>query len=243
MDDVELLPLDAGRTGRRARHAAYGQSASTRPLGRRRARAHGSSRVSPSHDVQATWEWNGIELKMLSVPMAPLPRITNFGFRSVRLAVHFGEPCAPPEQPRLAATRLRDFCIAEANSPPTASISPSAICHRKPRRCARCTSPRAATWVRRLWSAFDRAETSIATCGPPLERTGPVPAPRNGVISSGGVPAGHITSAAALPLASAPRVFALAVVRAEAEVESHPFNYTDGTAPGTARILAEPPTF
>jgi folate-binding protein YgfZ len=77
----------------------------------------------------------------------------------------------------------------------------------------------------------------------PLELNGPVPAPGTELFLPGGAPAGHITSAAALPLDGASRVFALAVIRAEAEVQNEPLNYTDGAAPGTARILAEPPTF
>jgi hypothetical protein len=56
-----------------------------------------------------------------------------------------------------------------------------------------------------------------------------------------GTPAGHITGAAELPLASGLRLFALAMLRAEAEMSEQPFNYATGSASGTARILAAPP--
>jgi folate-binding protein YgfZ len=86
----------------------------------------------------------------------------------------------------------------------------------------------------------------------PLELTGALPA--GGVQLSlpdeggpAGKPAGHITSAAVLPIFSpspaSPRVFALGMVREEAELRGQPLTYTAGTATGTARILAAPPTF
>jgi folate-binding protein YgfZ len=62
---------------------------------------------------------------------------------------------------------------------------------------------------------------------------------------------GQITSAAELKLDRAPagrsssvgqsRVFALGMIRAEAELRNQPLTYTVGTATGTARILAAPP--
>jgi folate-binding protein YgfZ len=77
----------------------------------------------------------------------------------------------------------------------------------------------------------------------PLELTGPAPASGTEIFQEDGTPAGQITSAAELPLAAGRRVFALGVVRAEAEVRSQTFTYTSGTAKGSANILAEPPTF
>jgi hypothetical protein len=57
----------------------------------------------------------------------------------------------------------------------------------------------------------------------------------------GGTAAGQITSAARLTLAAGPRIFALGMIRGEAELRNQPLNYTAGTATGTARILAAPP--
>jgi len=76
-----------------------------------------------------------------------------------------------------------------------------------------------------------------------LELFGPVPASGTELNLESGAQAGHITSAAALTLNSGCRVFALAVIRGEAELRSQPLNYTTGAATGTARILTAPPTF
>jgi folate-binding protein YgfZ len=76
----------------------------------------------------------------------------------------------------------------------------------------------------------------------PLELTGPVPESGTELIQEGGAPAGHITSAAELPLAAGSRAFALGMVRGESESRNQNFTYTAGTATGSARILAEPPT-
>ena len=57
-----------------------------------------------------------------------------------------------------------------------------------------------------------------------------------------GTVAGQISSAAELPLKKGRRVFALAMMRAEAETRSQTFNYTSGEITGTAAILAAPPT-
>ncbi len=80
-----------------------------------------------------------------------------------------------------------------------------------------------------------------------LELTGPAPA--NGtelsaedVDAGGGKAPGAITSAAELPLPAGTRVFALAMMRAEAEAGDIPFTYASGSAVGTARLLAAPPT-
>ena len=80
-----------------------------------------------------------------------------------------------------------------------------------------------------------------------LELTGPMPANGaelaiKGSPIEGGKSPGHITSAAELPLPTGPRVFALAMLRAEAEADDNPFTYLSGSASGTARILAAPPT-
>ena len=74
-----------------------------------------------------------------------------------------------------------------------------------------------------------------------FELTGPAPAAGTGLTMPGGVAAGHITSAAELALAAGPRVFALGMIRAEAELSSQPLTYTAGAAVASARILAAPP--
>jgi folate-binding protein YgfZ len=75
----------------------------------------------------------------------------------------------------------------------------------------------------------------------PLELFGPVPAAGAELILESGAVAGQITSATELPLAKGRRIFALGMIRAEAEISPHSFAYTAGEASGTASILAKPP--
>jgi aminomethyltransferase len=56
------------------------------------------------------------------------------------------------------------------------------------------------------------------------------------------VAVGQITSAAELALATGHRIFALGMIRGEAELRNQPLTYAAGTATGTARILAAPPS-
>jgi aminomethyltransferase len=74
-----------------------------------------------------------------------------------------------------------------------------------------------------------------------LELDGPVPAPGTELFLEPGKAVGHITSAATLP--SAGRTFALAMLRAEAEVGIQTLTYSNGSATGTARLLAATPSF
>ncbi len=76
----------------------------------------------------------------------------------------------------------------------------------------------------------------------PLELEGPAPAAGTELTLPDGTVAGQITSAAELPLTRRRRGFALAMIRAEAEVRSQSFAYQAGTATGTAHILVAPPT-
>jgi folate-binding protein YgfZ len=77
-----------------------------------------------------------------------------------------------------------------------------------------------------------------------LELVGPLPAGGTELsLPEGTDAAGHITSAVELPLASGNRIFALGTIKGEAELRSQTFNYTAGTATGTARIVVLPPHF
>jgi folate-binding protein YgfZ len=75
----------------------------------------------------------------------------------------------------------------------------------------------------------------------PLELFGPVPAAGSELTLEGVAAAGQITSAAELPLAAGVRVFALGMIRGEAELRNQSFTYQAGEATGAARILAAPP--
>lgn len=74
----------------------------------------------------------------------------------------------------------------------------------------------------------------------PMELTGAVP-PAGTELTLEGTAAGQITSAAELKLAAGTRLFAMGMVRSEAEERSREFRYAAGDAAGTARILDAPP--
>jgi folate-binding protein YgfZ len=74
----------------------------------------------------------------------------------------------------------------------------------------------------------------------PLELSGPVPAAGTDLMLEGAV-AGQITSAAELKLAAGARVFAVGMVRVEAETDGRELSYAAGETVGTARILDAPP--
>ncbi len=74
-----------------------------------------------------------------------------------------------------------------------------------------------------------------------LELDGPLPA-GGAEMSQGGIASGHVTSAAEFKLAGQRRIFALAMLRSEAEARNEPLTYTAEAATGSARILAGPPS-
>jgi folate-binding protein YgfZ len=71
----------------------------------------------------------------------------------------------------------------------------------------------------------------------PLELTGSLPAGGTELTLQNGSAAGHITSAVEVDLPKGKRIFALGMVRVDAEAANQIFNY----ASGTAQILNEPP--
>jgi len=75
-----------------------------------------------------------------------------------------------------------------------------------------------------------------------LELDGPLPSAGTEVILEG-KPAGQITSAAELPLPGGSRVFALAMMRLEADLPAAQLTYVAGGRTGTVRLLNEPVTF
>jgi folate-binding protein YgfZ len=80
-----------------------------------------------------------------------------------------------------------------------------------------------------------------------LELDGPLPPsglpPSGTKLMLNGAEAGHVTSSAILPLGRGARVFAMGMIRGEAELGKLPLSYTAGEATGTARILTTPPAF
>jgi folate-binding protein YgfZ len=76
-----------------------------------------------------------------------------------------------------------------------------------------------------------------------LELDGPVPAADTELKLQDGSVVGQIRSAAELVLPSTRLIFALAMIRSDAELGNQHLTYTAGTVTGTARILAAPPSF
>jgi len=74
-----------------------------------------------------------------------------------------------------------------------------------------------------------------------LELFGPVPPAGAELTLESGAVAGQITSAAELPLEKGHRLFALGMIRGEAELRNQPLTYTAGETAGTANILTAPP--
>ena len=73
-----------------------------------------------------------------------------------------------------------------------------------------------------------------------LELAGPLP-PAGTELTLDGAPAGTVTSAAELRLPSGSRIFALGMIRGEAEIKNQPLAYTVEGVGGTASLLAAPP--
>jgi aminomethyltransferase len=73
-----------------------------------------------------------------------------------------------------------------------------------------------------------------------LEIEGPIPVAGTQLMLDGAA-AGQITSAAELGLAMGKRIFALGMMRAEAEVRNLPLTYEVGSTAGVARLLDGPP--
>jgi folate-binding protein YgfZ len=74
-----------------------------------------------------------------------------------------------------------------------------------------------------------------------LELFGPLPAAGTELTLDSGASAGQITSAAELLVPAGSRIFALAMIRGEAELSRRPLTYTVGGTGGTASILSAPP--
>jgi folate-binding protein YgfZ len=75
-----------------------------------------------------------------------------------------------------------------------------------------------------------------------LELDGPLPPAAAELTLDGGTAAGQIANAVELALPKGTRIFALGMIRGEAELRNQPLTYTAGTATGIARILAAPPS-
>jgi len=233
MDDVELVPLGVEQVGEAGSETAIGLTGpqADAVLGRVGLPTH-------THPMSgARVEWNGLDLKIMR------------GYGALAPHYQFWTPIA-------GLTKLWS-CLRTAGATPTgcASLEAFRIAEGIPaygidineRDLPQETSQlRALHFNKGCYLGQEIVERihsrgSVRRHLRQMELQGPLPKPGTELTLQDGTPAGHITGAAELPLASGLRLFALAMLRAEAEMSEQPFNYATGSASGTARILAAPP--
>jgi folate-binding protein YgfZ len=226
MDDVELVPL----TG----EAALGLTgpAANEVLGRL------SLPILSEPMITTRVEWNGIDLRIARVYgnlaahyelWAPEAQLGNL-WRSLRTAGAAPVGCAALEALRIAeAIPAYGIDMVERDLPQETSqmqtLSFNKGCYL------------GQEIVERI-----RSRGNVHRHLRQLEIAGPLPPEGTELILDGGTVAGQIRSAAEFPLPSGNRTFALGMMRAEAELGAQSFTYTLGTATGSARILAGPPS-
>jgi folate-binding protein YgfZ len=233
MDDVELIPLGEEQVGEAGSETAVGL---TGPQAGEVLERLGLPALV--HSMRATAvEWNGIDLRVVRgygvlaphyefwLPSAGLPRL----WSCLRTAGAVPTGCASIEKFRIAeGIPAYGIDIVERDLPQETS------------------QMRALHFSKGCYLGQEiveriRSRGSVHRHLRPLELFGPAPAAGTELLGDDGKPAGQITSAAALPLPKGQRVFALAMIRAEAEEADKPFTYADGKSAGTTRILAAPP--
>ncbi|MDR3752105.1 MAG: folate-binding protein [Terracidiphilus sp.] len=233
MDDVELVPLDSVTVGEKGSETAVGLSG---PLADAVLERVGLPAI-PQPLAATNVEWNGWNLRILRGYGVLAPHY-EFFLPSTGLAKLWSCLRSAGGVP-VGSTSLEAFRIAEGI--PAYGID-----------IAERDLPQETSQLRALHfnkgcylgqEIVERihARGSVHKHLRQLELTGSVPAAGTELTQDGGAVAGQITSAAELPLASGHRVFALGMIRGEAEIHNQSFTCNAGTATGTARILATPP--
>jgi folate-binding protein YgfZ len=233
MDDVELVSLGDEQVGEAGSETAIGLSG---PLAGEVMERVGLP-VIASAMAGATVEWNGWEVRILRGYGVQAPHY-EFWLPSAGLAKFW--PClrtggATP----VGAASLDAFRIAEG--------IPAYGVDMVERDLAQETAQMRALHFSKGCYLGQEIVERIRTRGNvhrhlrPLELAGPVPAGGTELTLEDGTAAGAITSAAELPLKTGARVFALGMIRVEAEEKGQSFRYKAGAVEGTASILATPP--
>jgi folate-binding protein YgfZ len=233
MDDVELIPVGEEPAGEAGSETAMGLAG---PLAHQVMERLGLPIfVQPMSGTRV--EWNGLDLRILR----------GYGV----LAPHY-ELCGPAA----GLAKLWSFlCTAGAVPVGCASVEAFRIAEGIPAYgidIAERDLPQETSQMRALHFNKGcylgqeiveriRSRGSVHRHLRPLELFGPVPAAGTALNVEGGTAAGQITSAAELPLAAGRRVFALGMMRGEAELSEKPLSYATGMAAGRARILDGPP--
>ncbi|HUA96790.1 MAG TPA: hypothetical protein VMA34_00525 [Terracidiphilus sp.] len=229
MDDVELIPIGEEPSGEPGSETAIGLAGPQAHDVLERVGLPASSQPMSARRV----EWNGWDLAIfraygalvphyqLFVPAAGLARL----WSCLRAAGAAPVGCHSLEALRIAeAIPLYGVDIAERDLPQETSQ-------------LRALHFNKGCYLGQEIVERIRARGSVHRHLRPLELFGPVPTPGAGLTLDDGSPAGRVTSAAALPLPSGSRVFALAVIEAAAEAQSRQLHL----AGAAATILAAPP--
>ncbi len=234
MDDVELVPLGEEQGGERGSETAVGL---TGPLAAEVLERVGLP-VIGSPMAGTSVEWNGWDVRVLRVH-GVLAHHYEFWLPSAGLARLWSCLRTGGATP-VGCASLEALRIAEGIPAYGIDISERDL----PQETAQM---RALHFSKGCYLGQEiveriRSRGSVHRHLRPLELAGPAPSSGTVLTLEDGAVAGEITSAAELALAEGPRVFALGIVRAEAETQSQDLRYVSGTAEGTARILEAPPS-
>ena len=233
MDDVELIPLGEEQVGEAGSETAIGLSGPLAPEVLERV----GLPVIASAMAGTSVEWNGWEVRILRGYGVLAPHY-EFWLPTAGLAKLWSCLRTGGATP-VGAAALEGFRIAEGI--PAYSID--MVERDLPQETAQM---RALHFSKGCYLGQEIVER-IRTRGNvhrhlrPLELAGPAQSSGTELTLEDGTAAGTITSAAELPLKSGARVFALGMMRAEAEAKSQSYLYKAGVIEGTASILAAPP--
>jgi folate-binding protein YgfZ len=233
MDDVELVPLGEEQVGEAGSETAIGVTGPLAPEVLERV----GLPVIASAMAGTSVEWNGWEVRILRGYGALAPHY-EFWLPSAGLAKLWSCLRTGGAVP-VGAASLEAFRIAEGI--PAYGID--MVERDLPQETAQM---RALHFSKGCYLGQEiveriRSRGNVRRHLRPLELKGPVSASGTELTLEDGTVAGTMTSAAQLPLKNGARVFALGMMRAEAEAKSQSFRYMAGATEGTASILAAPP--
>jgi folate-binding protein YgfZ len=233
MDDVELVPLGEEQVGEAGSETAIGLSG---PLAGEVLERVGLPVVS-SPMAGVSVEWNGLDLRILRVH-GVLAQHYEFWLPSAGLAKLWSCLRTGGATP-VGCAALEAFRIAEGIPAYGIDISERDL----PQETSQLRALHFAKGCYLGQEIVERIRTrgNVHRHLRPLELAGPAPSAGAELTLDNGTVAGQIASAAELPLAGGNRVFALGMIRGEAEGSGSVFRYKAGDRDGTARILEAPP--
>lgn len=233
MDEVELIPLGEEQTGEAGSETAIGLSG---PLANEVLERVGLPTLS-SQMSGTTVEWNGWQVRILRV-YGVLATHYEFWLPSAGLTKLWSCLRTGGATP-VGCERLEALRIAEAIPAYGIDMTDREL----PQETAQMRALHFSKGCYLGQEIVERIHSrgNVHRHLRPLELFGPVPASGTGLTLEDGSAAGQMTSAAELPLSRGSRIFALGMVRAEAEAQGASFRYAAGDGQGKAEILAAPP--